>query len=189
MRTETLILGVLAIGLLFVFGLVAPIERVVGTIDSDQEFTIITLNACWLFDGVGEEDFYTAPQCAGEAEEHLIDVADYLATIDADFIAIEEIESADMLHRLNEKLGGQYHEIFVQGTDDHTGQDVAGLSRFPVSTMGRSNDTQHYPIPDSVLRWELKTWPSIFGPQQKSETKASLLSAFTCWPIQTIWSV
>ena len=73
MRTETLILGVLAIGLLFVFGLVAPIARVVGTIDSVQEFTIITLNACRLFDGVGEADFNTAPQSDEDAEEHLVD--------------------------------------------------------------------------------------------------------------------
>jgi len=152
MRTEVFVIGVLVIGLLLVVGFVAPVAQAVGTSDFNETFTVVTLNACWLFDGEGEEDFYTAPQCAEDAEAHLTDVADYLWTIDADFIAIEEIESADMLHRLNEKLGGGYHEIFVQGTDDHTGQDVAGLSRFPILDMGRSNDTQRYPIPASRFR-------------------------------------
>ena len=157
MRTETLWIGILVIGLVLAVGLVAPIERTVGASGYDEGFTVVTLNACWLFDGVGEEDFYTAPQCEEDAEEHLSNVADYLSTVDADFIAIEEIESADMLHRLNEKLGGGYHEIFVQGTDDHTGQDVAGLSRFPILAMGRSNDTQRYPIPNSRFRAPMGT--------------------------------
>ena len=157
MRTETILISVLVIGLLLVVGLVTPIEQTIAESGLDSRFTIITLNACWLFDGVGEEQFYTAPQCEEDAEEHLTDVANYLSTVDADFIAIAEIESADMLHRLNEKLGGQYHEIFVQGTDDYTGQDVAGLSRFPVSAMGRSDETQRHPIPGSRLRAPMGT--------------------------------
>lgn len=157
MRAEILAIGVLVIGLLLVVGLVAPLETAIDATNSRQEFTIIALNACWLFDGVGEDDFYAAPQSAADAEQHLTDVANYLSTVDADFIAIEEVESADMLHRLNEKLGGEYHEIFVQGTDDYTGQDVAGLSRFPILEMGRSNDTQRYPIPASRFRAPMGT--------------------------------
>ena len=152
MRTQTLFIGIVALGLILIAGLLVP------TVDTDRSrqaqdgFTVVTLNACWLFDGVGEEQFNTAPQCEEDAEERLSNVAAYLATVDADFIAIEEIESADMLHRLNEKLGGAYHEIFVQGTDDYTGQDVAGLSRVPVVDMGRSDATQTYPIPGSTVR-------------------------------------
>lgn len=157
MRTESVAIAVLAIALLLAVGLVVPVDRAVGTSDFDEGLTIVTLNVCWLFDGEGEEDFYTAPQCSEDAEAHLIDVADYLSTIDADFIAIEEIESADMLHRLNEKLGGEYHEIFVQGTDDYTGQDVAGLSRLPILDVGRSDATQRYPIPDSRFRAPMGT--------------------------------
>ncbi len=157
MRTETILIGLLVIGLLLVVGLVLPVERTVGPSGTDETFTVITLNACWLFDGVGEEQFYNAPQTEEDAEQHLTDVANYLLTIDADFIAIQEIESADMLHRLNEKLGGEYHEIFVQGTDDYTGQDVASLSRFPVSAMGRSNESQRHPIPGSRLRAPMGT--------------------------------
>jgi endonuclease/exonuclease/phosphatase family metal-dependent hydrolase len=153
-----MLIGVLALGLVLIFGLTGDSERWQQPATMPAEtFTVITLNACWLFDGEGEEDFYTAPQCAEDAEEHLTNVADYLLTVDADFIAIEEIESADMLHRLNEKLGGGYHEIFVQGTDDYTGQDVAALSRFPISAMGRSDATQRYPIPGSRFRAPMGT--------------------------------
>ena len=115
-------------------------------------FVVVALNACWLFDGVGEEEFSTAPQNPAEAEEHLSDVAAYLAAIAPGFISLAEIEDAAMLDRLNEKLGGEYHAIFVQGTDDYTGQDVAALSRFQVVESGRSDATVHYPVPESRLR-------------------------------------
>jgi len=157
MCTNISVIGALTIGLLLAVGFVTPVEQTVAGSEIDGGFTIVTLNACWLFDGEGEEDFYAAPQSTEEAEEHLTNVANYLSTIDADFITIEEIESADMLHRLNEKLGGEYYEIFVQGTDDHTGQDVAGLSRFPISATGRSDETQHYPIPNSRFRAPMGT--------------------------------
>ena len=146
MRNENLLIGVLALGLILLISFLG------GETPPANNFTVVALNACWLFDGIGEEQFSTAPQCEEDAEERLTNVADYLSTLDADFIAIEEIESADMLHRLNEKLGGQYYEIFVQGTDDYTGQDAAGLSRFPVTAMGRSDATQTYPIPESRYR-------------------------------------
>jgi endonuclease/exonuclease/phosphatase family metal-dependent hydrolase len=152
MRTEIIWIGVVVIGLLLIIGLATPIEHTSEAASTVEGFTVVALNACWLFDGIGEEQFYTAPQCEEDAEEHLDKVGTYLDTVDADFISIEEIESADMLHRLNEKLGGQYYEIFVQGTDDYTGQDVAGLSRVPVLAMGRSDATQHYPIPGSSFR-------------------------------------
>lgn len=157
MRTQTLLIGMVALGLILVVGLFAPTVHTADPISITDDFTVVALNACWLFDGVGEEQFNTAPQCEEDAEEHLIRVANYLATVDADFISIEEIESADMLHRLNEKLGGDYNEIFVQGTDDYTGQDVAGLSRLPVDAMGRSDDTQRYPIPGSRFRAPMGT--------------------------------
>lgn len=145
MRNENLVIGILAVGLVLFFSLI-------GGGPSAHEFTVIALNACWLFDGIGEAQFTTAPQCEEDAEQRLTHIAEYLATVDADFIVIEEIESAGMLHRLNEKLGGQYLEIFVQGTDDYTGQDVAGLSRVPVLATGRSDATQTYPIPESRYR-------------------------------------
>ncbi|MBU1049710.1 endonuclease/exonuclease/phosphatase family protein [Candidatus Bipolaricaulota bacterium] len=165
MRTETLLVGLVALVLILLSGLsVGESHSSLGT----AGFTVLALNACWLFDGIGEEAFYTAPQCEEDAEDHLTKVATYLGTVDADFIAIEEIESAAMLHRLNVKLGGQYHEIFVEGTDDSTGQDVAALSRVPVVAMGRSAATQRYPIPGSSFRAPMGTedvaknyWASI----------------------------
>ncbi len=127
-------------------------ERTADAGTGPVSFKVVALNACWLFDGVGEEGFSTAPQCPEDAEAHLADVASYLASVDPDFVSIAEIEDDAMLDRLNEKLGGEYQPIFVQGTDDYTGQDVAGLSRFPVAELGRSDAEVRYPIPESSLR-------------------------------------
>jgi endonuclease/exonuclease/phosphatase family metal-dependent hydrolase len=120
-------------------------------------FTVVALNAEWLFDGIGEEEFSTAPQSPEEAEAHLADVASYLASVDPDFISLAEIEDRTMLDRLNEKLGGGYRPIFVQGTDDQTGQDVAALSRYPVIETGRSDARVRYPVPESSLRGPMGT--------------------------------
>jgi endonuclease/exonuclease/phosphatase family metal-dependent hydrolase len=148
-----LVLGAVVLGLVLVFGLTGERERTQQAASTSSDtFTVVELNACWLFDGIGEEQFSTAPQCIEDAEEKVTNVANYLSTTSADIIVIEEIESAEMLHRLNEKLGNVYQEIFVQGTDDYTGQDVAALSRFPVLDMGRTDATQRYPVPGSSYR-------------------------------------
>ncbi len=154
MRTETLVIAIVALGLLVLSAFWMGQN---SDIADSESFTVVALNACWLFDGINEEAFSTAPQCEEDAEIHLQDVATYLKTLDADFISIEEIESAAMLHRLNEKLGGGFYEIFVEGTDDYTGQDVAALSRVPVRAMGRTDATQRYPIPSSRLRAPMGT--------------------------------
>jgi len=154
MRTETLLIAIVALGLIVLSAF--QIEQH-PDVSSAESFTVVALNASWLFDGIGEESFNTAPQCEADAESHLQDVATYLGSLDADFISIEEIESADMLHRLNEKLGGAYIEVFVEGTDDYTGQDVAALSRVPVLAMGRTDATQRYPIPGSRFRAPMGT--------------------------------
>jgi len=148
-----MLIGALVLGLILAFGLTGDLDRRQSAVPSTAEtFTMVELNACWLFDGVGEEQFSTAPQCEADAEGHLSDVAQYLAPLGADIIVIEEIESGDMLHRLNEKLGGDYHEIFVEGTDEYTGQDVAALSTFPVLELGRTDVVQAYPIAGSSFR-------------------------------------
>ncbi len=127
-------------------------DRRGGTAGGPTSFTVVALNAWWLFDGIGEEEFSTAPQSPEEAEAHLADVASYLASVDPDFISLAEIEDRSMLDRLNEKLGDGYRPIFVQGTDGETGQDVAALSRYPVTETGRSDVWVRYPIPESSLR-------------------------------------
>lgn len=139
------ILFVVVLAMIAAAGLLADrdIDRI-GT-----EFTVVTLNASWLFDGVGEESFSTAPQTPEEAEAHLDAVAAYLASVDPDYINLEEVEDEAMLARLNAKLGGGYAPVFVQGTDDYTGQDVAALSRYPVVDAGRSDAEVRYPVAGS----------------------------------------
>ncbi|UCF10197.1 MAG: endonuclease [Candidatus Bipolaricaulota bacterium] len=114
-------------------------------------FTMVALNAEWLFDGVGEGRFDTAPQSAAEAEEHLTEVADYLASLDADYISLAEIEDLAVLEELNALLPEAYHPVFVQGLDTYTGQDVGALSRPVVADAGRSDERAAYPVEGSTL--------------------------------------
>jgi endonuclease/exonuclease/phosphatase family metal-dependent hydrolase len=142
---------------LLLIGALAGCTRHPGepAVDTDSEpirFTAVALNACWLFDGVGEEAFSTAPQCPEDAQAHLSAVAAYLVSLDPDYISLAEVEDAAILDRLNRALGGTYEPVFVQGKDDYTGQDVAALSRVPVLASGRSDASVRYPIAESQFR-------------------------------------
>ena len=55
MRTQTFWIGMVALGLILAAGLFAPVVRTEGPISTEDDFTVVTLNACWLFDGIGEE--------------------------------------------------------------------------------------------------------------------------------------
>jgi len=143
---------VLCLGLAILVGCGSEMSEPDAAPAQPAVFTVVALNACWLFDGVGEADFSAAPQTPEDAEAHLTDVASYLESVGPDFISLAEIEDDVMLGRLNEMLGDEYHPVFVQGTDDYTGQDVAGLSRFPILESGRSDARVRYPIPESRLR-------------------------------------
>ena len=68
-------------------------------------------------------------------EQALATVADAVARIDADVIALQEVEGRRAVERLNEALAERnkaYPYFWVgAGTDPITGQDVAVMSRYP----------------------------------------------------------
>jgi hypothetical protein len=67
-------------------------------------------------------------------EEAVTAVAQVIHAIDADVIALQEIEHSTILIQLQDKvrdLGTNYPHAFIsQGSDSFTGQDVAVLSKF-----------------------------------------------------------
>ena len=112
---------------------------------------MVALNAEWLFDGIDEARFDTAPQSEAEAEQHLTEIADYLRSLDADYISLAEVEDLSVLEDLNVLLSDAYHPVFVQGLDTYTGQDVGALSRSAVTRAGRSDERAAYPVAGSTL--------------------------------------
>ncbi|MBN8587885.1 MAG: endonuclease/exonuclease/phosphatase family protein [Rhodothermia bacterium] len=102
------------------------------------------LNVEFLFDGVGDEggadfDWKGDPV---KAAEHRKRVGDVLKNLNADVIHLAEVENAEVLEALiQESMPNKGYKVhFVQGEDSFLGQDVAVISRIPITESGRSND-------------------------------------------------
>lgn len=97
-----------------------------------------TLNVYWLYDDAPPHEKWSEKRADQSWEETLELVANALAEIDADVIALQEIEGRAAVVDLNAtltKLGKAYPYFWVgAGTDPFTGQDVAIMSRFPALT-------------------------------------------------------
>ncbi len=113
-------------------------------------FRVVAFNAEWLFDGVNDSiDHWGTP---ARARQHLEAVAAALQPLDADYISLAEVENAAVLSELNTLLGNGYSQVFVQGTDTSTGQDVAALSILaPIQTPSRTDERITYPVTGSLL--------------------------------------
>ena len=94
-----------------------------------------TLNVYWLYDEAPPHKKWAEQRDDQSWEQALEVLARALAEIDADVIALQEIEDRKAVERLNgalSKLGQAYPYFWVgASTDAYTGQDVAIMSRFP----------------------------------------------------------
>ena len=105
---------------------------------------IATLNAQFLFDGLGDEGQADFPAKGDpkKALAHRNQIGEIIRMLDADVVALQEVENERVLRRMiDESLGGMGYEVhFVEGYDTFTGQDVALLSRLPVDELGRTDE-------------------------------------------------
>ena len=94
-----------------------------------------TFNVYWLFDDEPPRQRWAGRREGLTWEQTLAKVADAVASIDADVIALQEVEDRRAVEGLNEALAERnksYPHFWVgAGTDPFTGQDVAIMSRFP----------------------------------------------------------
>lgn len=94
-----------------------------------------TFNVYWLFDDEPPLERWADRRRNQTWEQTLAKVADAIAEIDADVIALQEVEDRRAVKRLNDALAERnksYSHFWVgAGTDPFTGQDVAIMSRFP----------------------------------------------------------
>ena len=94
-----------------------------------------TFNVYWLFDDEPPLQRWAKRREDQTWEQALAKVADAVAKIDADVIALQEVEDRRAVERLNEALAERnksYPYFWVgAGADPFTGQDVAIMSRFP----------------------------------------------------------
>ena len=94
-----------------------------------------TFNVYWLFDDEPPRQRWGGRRTGHTWEQALAKVADAVAAIDADVIALQEVEDHRAVERLNDALeerNKSYPFFWVgAGTDPFTGQDVAIMSRYP----------------------------------------------------------
>lgn len=91
--------------------------------------------------------------------------------LDADFLALEEVENMECLRNLNESLSSPYPEVgLLEGNDHQRGIDVAFLSRLPVkSVTSHSRDSlaelpgvpPHYHFSRDCLEVRVDTEPPL----------------------------
>ena len=97
-----------------------------------------TLNAWWLFDDQPPHQNWAGQRNDQSWEDSLAHVADAIVEINADVLALQEVEDRHAVERLNALLasrGKGYAFFWVgAGDDPFTGQDVAILSQFPTLT-------------------------------------------------------
>ena len=115
--------------------LVAAAVMAFASVAGADSVRFATFNVYWLFDDDPPHQRW-AEQRAGQTwEQALATVADAVARIDADVIALQEVEGRQAVERLNEALAERnksYPYFWVgAGTDPITGQDVAVMSRYP----------------------------------------------------------
>jgi endonuclease/exonuclease/phosphatase family metal-dependent hydrolase len=119
---------------------------------------IVNFNAEWLFLYGGRGGIRCpAESCpwstTTEALQHLSEVANILAKIDADIVHLSEVEDCRVLEMLIQLIPGdhRYRPYLVTGKDHSTGQNVAMLTRVdPYSDVLRTEKRGQYPVPESI---------------------------------------
>jgi hypothetical protein len=145
-----------------------------------QRLRIGTYNVEWLFDGV--DDHERVPWGSeAEAGRHMRAIAAEIERVDADILAVVELEGCFMLHRLMHELerrrlsdvgsigssshgggggregegGGVYLPLVLPGTDSATRQQLGLLSRLsPSAPLQRSSNRSTYPILGSKCSYQ-----------------------------------
>lgn len=99
-----------------------------------EDVSIATLNTFWLYDDAEPHLSWFDQRPGQDYQTRLDKVAAAIETIDADIIALQEIEGPKVVADLVETLrarGVDYPHFWTgQGLDAFTGQDVALLSRY-----------------------------------------------------------
>lgn len=105
---------------------------------------IASLNTEFMFDGSGDEGQATFPHKGDSllSRQHRSRIANVVEMIDADLVLLSEVENEKAVQMMLDENGIEGYTVhFVEGFDSFTGQDVALISRIPVDTVGRSNES------------------------------------------------
>lgn len=122
------------LGLLFLI-LAAALAQTPGTAAPDR-FTVATYNTQNLMDQ--HDDPYTQDQrTPAKSEKQIKKLAAVIRHLDADLLALQEVENEGFLNTLvKQRLGDMgYRYVVVQPTNSNFGQNLALVSRRPIVTV------------------------------------------------------
>lgn len=117
-------------------------------VTTGAELTIGTYNVLNLFDEI-DDPYYLDENTLTKPREQLERLAKTVHSVNADVLALEEVENRSYLERFVEVFladMGYQHVVLFEGNDSR-GIDVAVLSRVPVGVT-RSNRHRTFPGPD-----------------------------------------
>ena len=123
---------------------------------------IATFNVEFLFDGEGDEgeaDFEWKGDTAA-ARDHRDEIGLAIRALDADVVLMPEVENLAVLQRLvGESLADLgYTAYLVPGQDSFTRQNLGLLSRFPVDTLGRTDERVAVGVTDRLYGVSKNIW-------------------------------
>ena len=109
---------------------------------------VVTWNVENLFDEVDDPDTIDDVPSAAVVNRKLDDIAAVLTPLEADFIALQEVENEAILGRLADQLG--YEQYGLIDAFDGRGIDVGYITRLPLasSPMVTSHLGERFPLPD-----------------------------------------
>ena len=113
-----------------------PESTVVAGAPADSSYyRLASWNVRNLFDDV-DDPYRDETPSTEEYQSKLRELAKVIGEVDADFIALQEVENLASLSEVNSLLGKPYPQVgLVEGNDQIRGIDVAFLSRLPVKEV------------------------------------------------------
>lgn len=137
---------------------------------SGQDLRLATWNVRNFFDTV-DDKYDDEVLSMGEFRTKIDRLRQVVDRLDADFLALEEVENMECLRSLNASLSSPYPELgLLEGNDHQRGIDVAFLSRLPVkSVISHARDPlpevpgapSHYHFSRDCLEVHLDTEPPL----------------------------
>lgn len=132
---------------------------------------LVAWNVANLFDSVDDPIVEDTVLSRKAYSKKAGEVAAVLATLNSDFVALEEVENLDCLRSVNARLASPYPELgLIEGNDQQRGIDVAFLTRLPVSSVVSHRDcdlpdepgiSKHYKFSRDCLEVVLDTRPPV----------------------------
>ena len=110
-------------------------EKPTAAANSSDYFRLASWNVRNLFDDV-DDPYYDETPTTREYQAKLRELVAVVDMVEADFIALQEVENLASLSEMNSLLKDPYPQVgLVEGNDQMRGIDVAFLSRLPVKEV------------------------------------------------------